>query len=225
MILLRPNSDRAKYARNFLLLSVGLSSLYLVQSIYEFVEFSTYSETQSAYMYILDKKDPLSFLHKITSIVGLITAVRFIQWFRRAYFNLHLLRSDLRFSESTAAWSWFVPVFSLYAPFIIMRELVSKSKEQIQSNGAEPSENIQMDYISAWWFTFWGTNFAAIFGSIYMLYNGGYPALRASLLIVIFGQIMNVTSGLVLAQIISKYAKIELQLAEGRTEIDLIGVE
>ena len=41
-------------------------------------------------------------------IAYIISGIVFIQWFRRAYFNLHQKKEFLSFSEGWAAGSWFV---------------------------------------------------------------------------------------------------------------------
>ena len=49
-------------------------------------------------------------------IAYIVSAVTFIQWFRRAYYNLHLLVPRLNREEGWAAGSWFVPSWTCFGP-------------------------------------------------------------------------------------------------------------
>ena len=52
------------------------------------------------------------------------SAVLFLNWFRRAYGNLRRAGvTYLRFSDSMAVWSWFIPVVSFYRPVQVMNEI------------------------------------------------------------------------------------------------------
>ncbi len=222
---LKPNAERAKKARNLLMASVGIAAVFLLQSIYEFYELSSLQSGRNFNPDVyFSKRDPLAFLQRISTVVTIVTIVYFIQWFRRAYYNLHLLRNDLTYSESTAAWSWFVPIFNLFAPFIIMRELVAKTTELLEQGGTEPAERIKPDSIAAWWFTYWGTLVVIIIAILFVI-GLDYNSVRIGLLLSLLGQAMNIVSGLLVIQIISKYSKNEALLSLEHTEIDEIGKE
>ena len=60
-------------------------------------------------------------------MVYIICIVRFIKWFRSAYFNIEAAGLNIDKSESTAAWSWFVPIYNLFAPYQIMKEVWLKN--------------------------------------------------------------------------------------------------
>ena len=59
----------------------------------------------------------------IIFVIRIISIVVFINWFRRAYGNIIRLGEEATQSESTAAWSWFVPIMNLYVPVKIMSEI------------------------------------------------------------------------------------------------------
>lgn len=54
------------------------------------------------------------------------TIFYFISWFRRAYYNLSLRVSRVRFREYWCVIGWLIPVVNFVLPFIIMRELYTK---------------------------------------------------------------------------------------------------
>jgi hypothetical protein len=88
-------------------------------------------------------------------IVYITSAVTFIQWFRRAYFNLHILVKGLSNTEGWAAGAWFVPIVSLFKPYQIMSEMSEKTKALISKNdlASEPIKT-SSNTIGLWWALF-----------------------------------------------------------------------
>src|SRR5690606_7253497 len=82
-------------------------------------------------------------------IVFIISAVIFIQWFRRAYYNLNI-RTNCNHSEGWAAGSWFVPIISLYRPYQIMKEMWYKTSDLINSTTYGYVANSTL-VIGLWW--------------------------------------------------------------------------
>lgn len=87
----------------------------------------------------------------------LVSAVTFIQWFRRAYFNLHQRCENLMYSEGWAAGSWFVPIIGFYRPFQIMRELYEQTNFYLLSRGATLKRELSTGLLGFWW-TLWILN-------------------------------------------------------------------
>lgn len=84
----------------------------------------------------------------------IITAVIFIQWFRRAYYNLHLISKGLNFTEGWAAGAWFVPIVNLYRPYHIMKELYEHTKVMLKDSNPSIMDTLKMSKVGLWWF-FW----------------------------------------------------------------------
>ncbi|TRX16514.1 DUF4328 domain-containing protein [Flavobacterium franklandianum] len=59
----------------------------------------------------------------IQIVVFILSAITFIQWFRLAYFNLHLRVNRLSYSDGWAAGCWFMPIVNLFRPYQIMKKL------------------------------------------------------------------------------------------------------
>ena len=86
-------------------------------------------------------------------IAMVICAVFFIQWFRRAYYNLQVRTGTCEHSDGWAAGSWFVPIISLFRPYHIMKELDHKTSQLITKlSGKEVTTNSVL--IGFWW-TLW----------------------------------------------------------------------
>lgn len=90
----------------------------------------------------------ISLLYLATYI---ISAVCFIQWFRRAYNNL-AARNRINHDEGWAAGAWFVPIICLFRPYRIMNELFEKTHKLITDRtGASNENNEGMAYLGIWW--------------------------------------------------------------------------
>ncbi len=85
-------------------------------------------------------------------ILFIIAAIYFIRWFRRAYFNLHLLDSTIEHEESMASYGWMIPFINLWRPFSIMKEIWTKTQEHAKFEIIESTT-----LIGIWW-TLWITN-------------------------------------------------------------------
>ncbi|WP_426491622.1 DUF4328 domain-containing protein [Hymenobacter sp. 102] len=55
--------------------------------------------------------------------VLLASAVSFIRWARRAYYNLGAIGVDTSYSDASVVYAWMLPVTSLYRPYQLMREI------------------------------------------------------------------------------------------------------
>ena len=90
----------------------------------------------------------------IQIIVLVVSAITFIQWFRRAYFNLHLRVNHLSHSEGWAAGCWFVPIVNFFRPYQIMKELFQATHLFLKRNEVHTREHFSITTLSLWW-TFW----------------------------------------------------------------------
>lgn len=147
-------------------------------------------------------------------VAFIISAITFVEWFRRAYYNLHQKVSHLAHSEGWAAGSWFVPIINVYRPYQIMKELYRETKEYLTHNGIEITQTLSTKYLGLWW-TLWLTN--GVIG------NGLF---RLSMKAKTLDQLTSITSGYMILHIIgialafitlkviTDYAKIEPLLHE-----------
>jgi len=85
-------------------------------------------------------------------IVYITSVVTFIQWFRRAYYNLNI-RTNCSHSDNWAVISWFIPIISLFRPYQIMKEMWIESSMMIKSKTNAYLENSSI-IIGMWW-TLW----------------------------------------------------------------------
>lgn len=83
-------------------------------------------------------------------IAFVVCVITFIQWFRRASWNLHQRVPNLQHSEGWAAGAWFVPIISLYMPYQIMKELYKRTSMLLMQRGM-PHEPPRVALVGWWW--------------------------------------------------------------------------
>lgn len=150
---IRPNLERAKLAQLFIWMVMALDvitifSSYLQYNLLKALENNEYVSDQ-----LINENDTREQIIAILyTIVFIISAVTFIQWFRRAYYNLNI-RTSCNNSEGWAAGSWFVPIIALFRPYQIMQEMWEKTSLLIKSKTSNYVEDSTM-IIGLWW-TLW----------------------------------------------------------------------
>ena len=87
-----------------------------------------------------------------------MTIVFFLNWFHRAYANLHRIGiANLSYPAPRAAWAFFIPILNLFQPYRIAEEIRKetefKLRLQIPNFVGAASSNL----IGFWWF-FWLTS-------------------------------------------------------------------
>jgi hypothetical protein len=78
-------------------------------------------------------------------ITIIIWYVKFILWFKMAYFNLHQKVQCLSYSVGWTIGCWFVPIMNLFRPYKIMKELFEETEIILER------ENINTGLIGRWW--------------------------------------------------------------------------
>ena len=148
---IRPNDQRAKYALTLLWIVLMLEVIVLFSNYLQFDLLINIQEGENYTMEELEANDlrvSLFFWIYLASIV--LTAVLFIRWFRRAYYNLHLNVRHLNQSEGWAAGAWFVPIINLYRPFQIMKELYSETTSLLKRNFGK-EVYLPVAWVGSWW--------------------------------------------------------------------------
>lgn len=96
---------------------------------------------------------------QIMAIVGIMafiaTAVVFLNWFRRAYGNLHRLGDKtLRHSESLAVWSFIIPIVCYFWPLQIMNDIWDRTQYHIKNVDKNYKMRKDKFLIGIWWTLF-----------------------------------------------------------------------
>lgn len=216
---LKPNGQRAKNAITLIWIVLGLEIVLFISGYFQYDLLQTVANGGDISMEVANSNDTREqFVGIIYMIVFLISAVTFIQWFRRAYFNLHIKVNHLSHSEGWAAGSWFVPIVNLYRPFQIMKELYRKTKELLTKNGMTVSETFNTNSLALWW-AIWIIN--NVIGQFVFRYSRNAESMEELITLTIAGMIANIVGiplALITIKIIRDYSNLEVQLNEIENE-------
>ncbi len=160
-IEIKDNSKRAK-----ILLTV-FGVLIVLNSVGLLIGYNEMQILKKAQIgeYVSEEAENLSEL--LQGIIGLVqfglyisSVVVFLNWFRRAYGNLH--RADITYinhRETMAVWAWFIPIVSFYRPVQMMNEIWTETQETIKNFDTTYVTKKGGIIIGLWWALFIISNF------------------------------------------------------------------
>ena len=152
---LKPNEQRSQNAILLIWIALAVNCISLVSSYFQYDLLQTAAnggEISAETVTSNDNREQVIGIIQI--IVFVLSAITFIQWFRRAYFNLHLRVNHLSHSEGWAAGCWFMPIVNLFRPYQIMKELFQETHLFLKRNDVHTREHLSTSFLSLWW-TFW----------------------------------------------------------------------
>ncbi len=149
---LKDNSQRAKWAIWSLSAFGAVLALFVLSG---FLQLNLYERIYKLGGYSAEEVSSNGVRHMIVMLMYILTYVMaivfFIMWFRRAYFNLHLISpSRMSYSEGWAAGAWFVPLLNIIRPYQIMKEIWYETFSHINEDDRKNKSVI----IGFWWVLF-----------------------------------------------------------------------
>ncbi len=214
---LKPNERRAKNAITLIWVILALEVASLISAYLQYNLLYTFENGGWVSPKSADVNDLRELVISITYMVMfIISAVFFIQWFRRAYFNLHLLVKPLSHTEGWAAGSWFVPIISLYRPFQIMKELYEETSAYLRIEGVVKNESFSTQFLSWWWALWILSNFLGQI--IFRLPTETMDQLINATMVNIIAHIIGIPLALITIKVIKEYANMESLMKEVKTE-------
>jgi len=152
---LRPNDQRARYAILFIWIILGLEVVSILSSYMQYDLLQNTAGIDWLSHDVISQNDTReSVVAMIHMIFSLISAITFIQWFRRAYYNLHLRVDQLSQTEGWAAGCWFVPILNLFRPYQLMKEMYVETRRYLNDNGMVIKDMFNTNNLTLWW-TLW----------------------------------------------------------------------
>ena len=151
----RPNKDRATYAIAMIIAVIVLDIIQMLLTWSKVTELQALNfGTQLTQELIDSTNSGLEMYGYLTNVVFICTAIVFLNWFRRAYYNLQSRVPGVKHSDSYAVWSWFIPIINFYQPFLISKELWNKTKSLLNSDNTKKYADSEDAIVTIWWF-FW----------------------------------------------------------------------
>ncbi|MBP7496075.1 MAG: DUF4328 domain-containing protein [Bacteroidales bacterium] len=95
-------------------------------------------------------------LETIHFFLLIFCVIFFIRWFFTAYYNLSVLNKlKSKTNPDIAIYSWFIPFYNIYKPFLIMKEIWYKTQELVIEEPANTNNIKSANIIIIWWILFW----------------------------------------------------------------------
>jgi len=223
-ITLRPNSERAKNAIVLLYLVLIMDIISLISG---YMQYSLLGRMANGNFTMVeaemnDLRETLVAI--IYAIMMIVSAVFFIRWFRRAYYNLHQLSKRLQYSEGWAAGAWFVPIMNLFRPFQIMSEMVNETRSILVARNLIDKSKLTSGVIGLWW-TLWIVN--NMFANFDLRYSLRVETIDQYLNSSLFGMISNILgvfAVLAAIRVVKMYSAVE-ELVARIPELDRLQEE
>ncbi|MEL7122485.1 MAG: DUF4328 domain-containing protein [Bacteroidota bacterium] len=210
---MKDNSQRGRIAQILLLVMLGLEVAMMISGL---LQSSLLTKLENG-DYVSDQAINLNDLRE--GVIGIayfiayvISAVVYIQWFRRAYYNLHQKVNVLTYTEGWAAGGWFVPFLNLVRPYQIMRELYVESKILL-SRGQEERKSANLIFINVWWGLWLVSNVYNNIVTRVVLDAESMDELILSTNLGIIGNIIGIPLAILAWKVVHDYALLEPELA------------
>jgi hypothetical protein len=210
MIRLKPNEDRAKFAIGLIWVVLILDILSLISGYLQYDLLQTFASGGEISNETIESNDSREQIIGLFYLIAyIISAVTFILWFRRAYFNLHQKINHLSHSEGWAAGSWFVPFISLYRPYQIMKELYQETTDLLKRNNIRVNSNFTTSLLGWWWGLWLLSNAIGQFVFRYSNNAVTIDELTTSTIASMIGNLVSIPLALITVKVIQDYAEVE----------------
>lgn len=211
-INLKDNSERSKWAINLIYLVLIFDIITLIS---DFIQHQLLQKIENGNLIsnstVEANDDRVMGIALIALCVMIFSIVTFIRWFRRAYFNLHQLSSNMKYGEGMAAGCWFIPFINLYRPYEIMKEMFVKSTFILNKSGKPLNDNNPSNTAGLWW-TLW-----IISGVINQFIIRSNSTTVSDYVFIsnisLLSDVISITLAIVTINMINKYSQIEKSLA------------
>ncbi|RFP63762.1 DUF4328 domain-containing protein [Hymenobacter lapidiphilus] len=148
--------------------------------------------------------------------VHILAIVFFLQWFRRAYYNLWKIGRRPDHTDGWAVGSWFIPVLNLFRPYSIMKEIW-------YDTGATTSAATDSRTVLRWW---WVAYLVHVFGNSMantaMKKAETMPQLLGAMPFSVFSDVADIASA-ALSILVIGYVHQAEQHWQGRAQLQSLG--
>ncbi len=211
MIQLRLNEDRKKIAVIAIYFAMAMDFINIIGVSINYYNLAgndipDFIGSMSFYLDILSGTAQL--------IVKLVVGILFIMWFRRAYWNLHQLVTNLKHSDGWAAGAWFVPIMSLFRPYQIMQELWVESSTYMNKRKIQPELSEDDVPMGWWWAAFISASIISnISGRLY-LRSDDLGLYEGAIITDYISSGLSIIAGFLVVKVIDGYHQLEQQLEQ-----------
>lgn len=220
---LRPNEQRAKNAITLIWIVLALEIVSFISGYFQYELLQSAANGAEITINKAIANDRREQIIGFTYMAAMIiSAITFIQWFRRAYYNLHLKVNYLSFSEGWASGSWFVPIVSLYRPYQIMKELYQVTRELLTRKGISFNPNFTTNALGLWWALWIIGTLLAQFVFRYSLRADTIDELITNTIASMVANLIGIPLAFVAIKVIKDYSSVEPLLNEIKTDDETV---
>lgn len=221
---IQDNSGRAKNTINLFYVIVGISVLSVVADVLDYQNLDNYYSDE------FSLTDLFVSLVGLAQIVGNITLiVVFLNWFRRAYANLHRIGVDyLNHTDLHAVWCWFIPILNLFRPYKITKEIWSETQHQVNKLNSTYQVDTSDAGIGVWWAFYLISNFVANIGTRLSFRADSIEELEAASILIGISNVLDIAAALFAIAVVKKISNAEALLAHeieatsfGQADVDI----
>lgn len=213
MSYLKPNQERSKSAIILIFIVMGIE---IISTISDWFQYKLLQNAATGTISI-DDANANDYRQQMIAIIYIVvfigSAITFILWFRRAYYNLHQLTDYLSQPEGWAAGAWFVPIVCLFRPYQIMKELFLKSADVLEEKTGIYTP-VNTSKLGIWWTLWIISNLIGQFVFRYSLRAESVDEIMTFTMASIINGILGIPLALITLAIIRDYTKTENMLYE-----------
>jgi hypothetical protein len=208
--MLRPNEQRGKIAVTMVMIVMVVEIVSFISDAMQLGVIGSIIEGEYIPEGVVDSADIRQMVIALLFLaVFVISGITFIQWFRRAYFNLHQRAKGLSAGESAAAYTWFIPIVNFYQPYQIMKELYRETHRVLRERVAGYSSDISLTTVG-WWWTLWIiTTILSQISFQITLRSDSPDGLWFSTVVGMISSAIDIPLALITVKVIRDYAKME----------------
>jgi len=211
--------DNSKRAKNVIIVFCVLIGLTIVGLFTGYNELQILKKVQIG-EFVSEQEAEMSDL--LQAVIGfaqmgiyIVSVILFLNWFRRAYGNLHRLGiSDLKYSETMTIWAWFIPIISLFRPVQIMNEIWNETQKKIKELDASYTFKDLGLPVTLWWILFIISTFIGRHGMKKAFKDETIEHLIDGTQAFLISDIMEIPEALLVVLIVFKISKMESKLAK-----------
>ena len=153
---LKDNSQRADWAIKIFMILIAINVFFMAATYYEFTILESIQNGEYLEDSVYDNNDLLQGVIGLLHVIATITTiVLFLNWFRRAYGNVHRLGvTYLEHSETMAVWSFFIPIINLFRPYSIAKSIAEETREHAYRDDPSIKEYSNNPKVVIWWIAY-----------------------------------------------------------------------
>lgn len=155
MTKIKNNSTRGNILKVIFYLLLGVSIVSMYSNIVQYMLLQSAKNGETITMDVANANDMRqAVVSSINVLLLLLSSIFFLVWLYRAYDNLYKL--GVYGLSCTPGWAigyWFIPIVSLYKPYVVVNEVWEETQDHILPKN-EKGNIERSSIVGLWWFLY-----------------------------------------------------------------------